>query len=42
MFFGYKFLKDQGYNFQKPPVKAYNNKEKVDEIIHLIDKNDVQ
>eukprot|EP01133_Synstelium_polycarpum_P004827 gene4827-5614_t len=39
MFFGYKFLKDQGYNFQKPPVKAYNNKEKVDEIIHLIDKN---
>lgn len=39
MFLGYKFLKDQGYNVQKQPVKIDNNTEKVAEIIHIIDKN---
>ncbi|PTT01921.1 S41 family peptidase [Pedobacter sp. HMWF019] len=39
MYLGFKFLKDQGYNLQKQTLKADNNKEKVAEIIHLIDKN---
>jgi carboxyl-terminal processing protease len=39
MFFGYKFLKDQGYQFQKPVQFADNNAQKVDEIIHIINKN---
>lgn len=39
MFFGYKFLKDQGYQFQKPVQFANTNAEKVDEIIHIINKN---
>src|SRR6218665_2752975 len=39
MFFGYKFLKDQGYQFQKPVQFADSNAEKVDEIIHIINKN---
>lgn len=39
MFLGYKFLKDQGYQFQKPVQLADNNAEKVDEIIHIINKN---
>ncbi|TKC60056.1 S41 family peptidase [Pedobacter hiemivivus] len=39
MFLGYKFLKDQGYQFQKPVTFANNNTEKVDEIIHIINKN---
>lgn len=38
MFFGYKFLKDQGYQFQKPVQFADSNAEKVDEIIHIINK----
>jgi len=39
MFFGYKFLKDQGFQFQRPVQFANNNTEKVDEIIHIINKN---
>jgi len=39
MFMGYKFLKDQGYQFQKGNTYADNNAEKVDEIIHIINKN---
>lgn len=39
MFMGYKFLKDQGYTFQKTTYYADNNAEKVDEIIHIINKN---
>jgi len=38
MFMGYKFLKDQGYQFQRPAQYADNNAEKVDEIIHIINK----
>lgn len=38
MFMGYKFLKDQGYQFQRPVSYADNNAEKVDEIIHIINK----
>ena len=38
MFMGYKFLKDQGYQFQRPERFADNNAEKVDEIIHIINK----
>lgn len=39
MFFGYKFLKDQGFQFQRPVQLANNHTEKVDEIIHIINKN---
>ncbi|WP_449440168.1 S41 family peptidase [Pedobacter steynii] len=39
MFFGYKFLKDQGYNFQKVTYVADNNAQKVNEILHIINKN---
>jgi carboxyl-terminal processing protease len=39
MFLGYKFLKDQGYQFQKTTPVAYRNSEKVDEIIHIINRN---
>lgn len=39
MFFGYKFLKDQGYHFTRTTYLADNNSEKVDEIIHIINKN---
>ena len=39
MFFGYKFLKDQGYTFQKTTYIADNNAQKVDEILHIINKN---
>lgn len=39
MFFGYKFLKDQGYTFQKVTYVADNNAQKVDEILHIINKN---
>jgi carboxyl-terminal processing protease len=39
MFLGYRFLKDQGYSIQKNVSYADNNTEKVDEIIHLINKN---
>ena len=36
---GYKFLKDQGFTVQKNLVTAQNNEDKIDEIIHLIDRN---
>lgn len=36
---GYKFLKDQGYQFQKTTPVAYRNSDKVDEIIHIINRN---
>ena len=39
MFLGYKFLKDQGYTVQKNTQVAENNSEKIEEIIHLIDRN---
>jgi carboxyl-terminal processing protease len=39
MFLGYKFLKDQGYAFQRNVQFASNNAEKVDEIINLINRN---
>lgn len=39
MFLGYKFLKDQGYAFQRNVQFAGNNAEKVDEIINLINRN---
>ena len=39
MFLGYKFLKDQGYQFTRTVRYADNNAEKVDEIIHIINKN---
>jgi carboxyl-terminal processing protease len=38
MFFGYKFLKDQGFQLSKPAQLANNHIEKVDEIIHIINK----
>lgn len=39
MFLGYKFLKDQGYSFTRTVRYADNNAEKVDEIIHIINRN---
>jgi len=39
MFLGYKFLKDQGFGVQKNPQMAENNSEKLDEILHIINKN---
>nr|WP_068887996.1 S41 family peptidase [Pedobacter panaciterrae] len=39
MFLGYKFLKDQGYSFHKTTYVADNNAQKVDEILHIINKN---
>jgi carboxyl-terminal processing protease len=39
MVLGYKFLKDQGYVVQKNVQVANNNSEKIDEILHLINKN---
>jgi len=39
MFLGYKFLKDQGYGFQRNVRFASHNTEKVDEIINLINRN---
>lgn len=38
MFLGYKFLKDQGFQFQRPAQFANNHTEKMDEIIHIINK----
>lgn len=38
MFLGYKFLKDQGYSFSRTTHLANNNSEKVDEIIHIINR----
>ena len=41
MFFGYKFLKDQGYHIEKPKVNTYafTESEKREEIMHIINKN---
>ena len=39
MFLGYKFLKDQGFTFNRNIQYADNNSEKVDEIINLINRN---
>jgi carboxyl-terminal processing protease len=39
MFLGYRFLKEQGYSVQKNISIADNNSDKVDEIIHIINKN---
>lgn len=39
MFLGYKFLKDQGYQVQRTVQYADNNSDKVDEIIHIINRN---
>lgn len=39
MFLGYKFLKDQGYKLERNAQYADNNTEKVDEILHIINKN---
>lgn len=39
MFLGYRFIKDQGYSVQKNVTYADNGTEKVDEIIHIINKN---
>lgn len=39
MFLGYKFLKDQGFTFQRNAQFADNNSEKVHEIINLINRN---
>ena len=39
MFLGYKFLKDQGFEFHRNLQFADNNAEKVDEIINLINRN---
>jgi carboxyl-terminal processing protease len=38
MFLGYKFLKDQGYSFTRTTSMASNNADKVDEIIHIINR----
>lgn len=39
MFMGYRFLKDQGYQFQTTTHYADSNAAKVDEIIHIINRN---
>jgi len=39
MFLGYRFLKDQGFTFQRNLQFADNSSEKVDEIINLINRN---
>lgn len=39
MFLGYKFLKDQGFTFERNVQFADNNAEKVDQIINLINRN---
>ena len=39
MYLGYRFLKDQGYTVQRNVTLADNNDEKVEEIIHIINKN---
>jgi carboxyl-terminal processing protease len=39
MFVGYKFLKDQGFQVKKQAGYLADNTEKVDEIIHIINKN---
>jgi len=39
MFVGYKFLKDQGFQVQRDARYADNNAQKVEDIIHIINKN---
>lgn len=40
MFLGYKFLKDQGFKVERStPLIADNNAQKVEDIIHIINKN---
>lgn len=39
MYFGYKFLKEQGFKFEKPSRYANNESKKVEDIIHIINKN---
>jgi len=39
MFLGYKFLRDQGYSIDRVISYASNDNEKVDEIIHIINRN---
>lgn len=39
MYLGYKFLKDQGFNIKKDARYADNNAQKVEDIIHIINKN---
>ena len=39
MFLGIKFIKDQGYGVERRPQLADSGKEKIDEILHIINKN---
>ncbi|UKT63976.1 S41 family peptidase [Pedobacter mucosus] len=39
MYLGVKFIKDQGYGVQKIPQLAVNNSDKLNEILHIINKN---
>jgi carboxyl-terminal processing protease len=39
MYLGYKFLKDQGFKIQRDSRYADNNAQKVEDIIHIINKN---
>jgi carboxyl-terminal processing protease len=39
MYLGFKFLKDQGFKVQKDARYADNNAQKVEDIIHIINKN---
>jgi carboxyl-terminal processing protease len=39
MYLGYKFLKEQGFNIQRNGKFADNNAQKVEDIIHIINKN---
>lgn len=39
MYLGYRFLKDQGFKVERAPRYAENSTQKVDDIIHIINKN---
>lgn len=39
MYLGYRFLKDQGFKVERPPRYAENSTQKVEDIIHIINKN---
>jgi carboxyl-terminal processing protease len=39
MYLGYKFLKDQGFKIERDARYADNNAQKVEDIIHIINKN---
>ena len=39
MYLGYRFLKDQGFKVEQPEKYAENSAQKVDDIIHIINKN---